>query len=127
MSGDPWRWSAGHPVRAALIFWGSATVGGEAASAAIMWPAWTSHPVTALNFAAGCLAAFGGSVLGAYTGLMVVRRLTLRRKPKFTHPCPVCERAGREYPHGGQHPVRYAPGPQASTALPPPPPGGKSR
>ena len=45
-----------------------------------------------------------------------------RRKPKFTHACPICQRAGREYPHGGQHAVRNAPEPQVSTQLPAPPP-----
>ena len=38
-----------------------------------------------------------------------------RRKPKFTHPCPICQHAGRVYPHGGQHAVRYAPEPQTGT------------
>ena len=41
-----------------------------------------------------------------------------RRKPGFTHPCPICQRAGRVYPHGGQHAVRYAPATCSGTLLP---------
>lgn len=48
-------------------------------------------------------------------------RLFRRRnpKPKWSHPCPLCNRAGREYPHGGQHTVMGPP--PSMQALPPPP------
>jgi hypothetical protein len=35
------------------------------------------------------------------------------RKPEWSHPCPVCNAAGRVIPHRGQHPVIYAPEPKA--------------
>lgn len=46
----------------------------------------------------------------------------LRRKPKFTHPCPVCRAAGRVHPHDGQHPVTGYP-PSVPALLAPPPAG----
>ena len=45
-----------------------------------------------------------------------------RRKPKFAHPCPACQRAGREYPHGGQHVVGEWPPSVARLKAPPAPP-----
>ena len=44
----------------------------------------------------------------------------LRRKPKFTHPCPVCQSAGRVHPHHGQHAVSEAP--ESGPPLTGPPP-----
>jgi hypothetical protein len=44
----------------------------------------------------------------------------LRRKPKFTHPCPVCQAAGRVHPHHGQHAVSEAP--ESGPPLTGPPP-----
>ncbi len=50
-----------------------------------------------------------------------------RRKPKFTHPCPVCEHAGQVYPHRGQHAVAYPPSVPRLLAPPAPPPPPDNR
>lgn len=41
------------------------------------------------------------------------------RKPIWSHPCPVCDRAGRIVPHGGQHAVIGPPPPMPPPGSPP--------
>lgn len=69
MTGDPWQWSREHPARAALIFYGSG-LAGMAVFGAGLWSA--SLPIA-------CLGVIGGFVLGAYIGVIVMRRKGVAR------------------------------------------------